>query len=390
MIYILVIVSTFFFANDFGLIDIEKTAIITAIAIDLNGDEYEVSAQITVPESNGVNSENQKATISSKGKTASEAINGLGNVSGWYPKLSFCNLIILGNDLVKTNVIRVIDYFSKSPRVQDSAIVVVAENTAKELFDLSSPLDNISSFAIQKIILKDPGFDRNIAVTTIKDFCSGYYSENASSFTPFIKTEKTPSGGNQSGGSSSGGSSNSSGSSSKSGSENKEVLFDATNTALFLDGKMVGLLSSEETFAYNLIFSDVNGTSFPLYDADGKNYYLTVMRANAKNAVVANEKSLTAEFSVDIYCKIMDQNADKSGSTYINNVKIPAAVKEKAEETISSLILSLTEKEKSTGCDFLKIKRNLYRFNYPYYHSYKDNFLSVFETKISVNVTGQK
>ena len=86
----------------------------------------------------------------------------------------------------------------------------------------------------------------------------------------------------------------------------------------------------------------------------------------------------------------MDQNADKSGSTYINNVKIPAAVKEKAEETIKSLILSLTEKEKNTGCDFLKIKRNLYRFNYPYYHSYKDNFLSVFETKISVNVTGQK
>ena len=39
-----------FFSNDFGLIDVEKTAIITAVAIDKTEDgNYKVTAQIAVP-----------------------------------------------------------------------------------------------------------------------------------------------------------------------------------------------------------------------------------------------------------------------------------------------------------------------------------------------------
>ena len=35
--------AIFFFSNDFGLIDVEKASIVTAIAIDKADDEYEVS-----------------------------------------------------------------------------------------------------------------------------------------------------------------------------------------------------------------------------------------------------------------------------------------------------------------------------------------------------------
>ena len=84
-------------SNDFGIVDIEKTSIITAIAIDKDDTgDYLVSAQIAVPEATDNNSENQKALISGTGKTIGGAIKDLGNISGWYPKLAFCNLIIIG------------------------------------------------------------------------------------------------------------------------------------------------------------------------------------------------------------------------------------------------------------------------------------------------------
>ena len=91
----LVAVFVFFFSNDFGIIDIEKTAIITAVAIDItdNG-EYEVTAQIAVPEATDANTENKKAQISGTGSTVASAIKNIGEISGWFPSLSFCNIII--------------------------------------------------------------------------------------------------------------------------------------------------------------------------------------------------------------------------------------------------------------------------------------------------------
>ena len=76
-----------FFTNDFGLIDVEKTAIITAIAIDKEDDQYSVCAQIAVPEATDANTENQKAELNGKGSTIGAAIKNLGDISGWYPKL---------------------------------------------------------------------------------------------------------------------------------------------------------------------------------------------------------------------------------------------------------------------------------------------------------------
>ena len=59
--------AIFFFSNDFGLIDVEKASIVTAVAIDKADDGYEVSLQIAVPETNSGNT-NAKVVVSGRGK----------------------------------------------------------------------------------------------------------------------------------------------------------------------------------------------------------------------------------------------------------------------------------------------------------------------------------
>jgi len=245
------ILLTLFFSNDFGLIDVEKTSIITAIAIDKEQDEYILTAQVAVPEATDTNTENQKAQLSSKGKTIGEALKEMGDVSGWFPKLAFCNLIILGNNLANENVVNLLDYFAKTLRLQDSALVALSEKSAKELLSLSTPLDNISSFAIQKILLKATQFDNDVAPTDIKTFVSGYYSKNQSGYMPLVKVISADNGSGSEGqksdnsSSSGGGSGASSGGDQKSQGANTESnnLFDARTTALFFKGKKVGELS---------------------------------------------------------------------------------------------------------------------------------------------------
>lgn len=395
------LIATLFFSNDFGLIDIEKTAIVTAVAIDLAEDgEYQVTCQIAVPEASNALSENQKAQISAKGNTVGNAIKSMGSVSGWFPQTIFCNLIIVGNELSNQNVLTVLDYFSKTMRVQDSAQVVLAQDKAKDLLNATTPLDNVSSFAIQKILLKNPGFDQDVAPVDIKTFCVGYYSSSASSYMPVVKvlnaqedslaqgsSSSGQSGSN--GGSSSGGNASSSISGGKDTKTDGQKVFDATTTALFLGGKKVGELNKSLTHTFNMLTKKINGSAFAVDDVDGKNYLLTVLNDTNSLTVKATENELNVCASVKLYCKISDQNTVLQDSTFEKNNPLPDKVKKRTEQMISENIRALFEKAKQTRCDFLGIKEKLYRHNFKQYSRYKDNFLDKLTLTVNVTVDGQ-
>lgn len=397
-------VFVFFFSNDFGLIDIENTAIITAIAIDSAEDGYEATAQIAVPEATNKNSENKKAQISGTGSTIGAAIKDIGDKSGWFPNLQFCNVLIIGEELTHSNVFKVLDYFSKTLRVQDSAMVVTTDKKAKELLEASTPLDNISSFALQKILLKNPGFNSDVAETDIKNFCIDYYSESRSSYMPLVKLNKqetaappdTGSGSGSGGGSSGGSGDSSSGGGAGSGGTNSNgsTLFNARSTALFYEGVKAGELNEKETLALSALTDTFKGTTIELKDVttngETKNFLITVFRCNPKIIVDANEESLNVKIDLDVYCRIVDQNAEKSDVTYSKNVPLPDAVKEKATEFFTTHINKLIEAEKTSGCDFLFLKRKLFQRRYKHYARYKDNFFSVMKHEINVSVSGQK
>lgn len=401
MIVALFLIFVFFFSNDFGLIDIEKTAIITAVALDSADGEYEVAAQIAVPEATDNNSENKKAQISGKGGTIGAAIKNIGDRTGWYPNLQFCNVIIVGESLTNDNVLRVLDYFSKTLRVQDSALVITTNEKAADLLKASTPLDNISSFALQKILLKNPGFDSDVAETDIKSFCIDYYSESESSFMPLVSLnlqqsgsspDGNPQGGNVAGGIAGGGAASSEGNGST--PTNGNCLFNASKTALFYKGIKTGELNEEQTLVFGALTDNFKGTSVILKDVktDGekRNFLITVFRCSPKIKIIANEQNLIAKITLDIYCKIVDQNAEKSDLTYSKNVPLPDAVKNKATEFFTSKISELIQKSKDSKCDFLFLKRKLYHTAYKHYARYKDNFFSVLKSEIEVTVTGQK
>ncbi len=396
------ILLTLFFSNNFGLIDVEKTSIITAIAIDKEQDEYILTAQVAVPEATDTNTENQKAQLSSKGKTIGEALKEMGDVSGWFPKLAFCNLIILGNSLANENVVNLLDYFAKTLRLQDSALVALSEKTAKELLSLSTPLDNISSFAVQKILLKATQFDNDVAPTDIKTFVSGYYSKNQSGYMPLVKVISADNGSGSEGQKSDNSSSSGGGSGASSGGDQKSQgantqsnnLFDARTTALFFKGKKVGELSPEETVTFNAFNESISGTSLavnnvPLNDKEC-NYLITIMNDSHSLKVNATDNGIDLNFCLSIFCKVSDVFSTDTKDSLSSNTPLPKPLVEKTKQMLTNSIISLVNKSVSSNCDFLNIKEKLYRYNYSKYSQYKDNFLSKLNVKINVDVSGQR
>lgn len=377
-----------FFSNDFGLIDIENTAIITALAIDKSDNVYEVTAQIAVPEANNTQTENQCTTVSGKGKTIGAAIKDIGNKAGWFPKLSFCNLIAIGNEIAKENTVKVLDYFSKTLRIQDSAVLVLAENTAKDLITSTTPLDNISSFALQKTLLKNQGFDKDVATISVKDFVSGYYSPFSSSYMPLVKINPIENS-----------SENNKNSTGIGGAENTEekksyVSYDSTTTAIFKNGIKVGEMDKDLTAVFNLINTSASQTTFSISDVNlnGKisDCLITVLKNQSKIYLTVTNEEFIFNIGVTVFCKISDDSSGSSDYSFSEDLPLPQAVKDKTEKFLTENILRLISLEKDTRCDFLSLGENLYRYHNGYYFQYKNTFLQKMNSVISVTVEGQK
>ena len=244
-----------FFSNDFGLINIQQTTIVTAIGIDRSQEEgkIDVSAQIAVP------NESKASSVLVQGvETVGEAIAEFNGKTGWYPTLVHCRLVLLGAEAVSEDVFATLDYFLRSEFVEDSCLVAVCETTAAETLQANSPVGDLPSSAITKVLSSQAQKTGQVSVCNLRDFSKGYFSESASGYLPIISIKKEASneGGNQSSGST-----QNTGSDSGSGQnggdagaqkKNDSDVFDASKTALFFQGKQVAELSPNETLAFNL------------------------------------------------------------------------------------------------------------------------------------------
>ena len=79
-ILIAIVLGFLFFSNDFGLIDIQKTAIVIAVGLDREEDEFIITSQIALPKSEKEGENSQSAQIVSKGKTVVSPLISLGAV----------------------------------------------------------------------------------------------------------------------------------------------------------------------------------------------------------------------------------------------------------------------------------------------------------------------
>lgn len=77
VIYAVVIIAMafLFFTNDFGLVDIRKTAVIIGAGIDLTQDGISVTAQVAIPQPSENGESTQYIEVEGEGVTVADALN---------------------------------------------------------------------------------------------------------------------------------------------------------------------------------------------------------------------------------------------------------------------------------------------------------------------------
>ena len=175
-----------FASNDFGLIDIQKTAIVLALGVDASAQEWllDVTAQIGSADANGAA---QASNITIEGvSTVGEAIARLNRRTGWYPTFVHCRLLLLGGQTAERDVFGILDYFLRSEYIEDSCLVALCAGRAQAALEAGAPGGELTANAIVKVFSGEAQKTGLVSAVSLREFAKGYYGAGASGRLPYL------------------------------------------------------------------------------------------------------------------------------------------------------------------------------------------------------------
>lgn len=371
------LITLTFFSNDFGLVDIQKTAIILAAGIDRTEEGFELTAQIAVPKgSDRTTGGTSSVEINGTGTTVSDCLSQIYAKTGWVPKLVFCDLILLGEEAARAGAFDALDFFMRNEYAPDSCLLAVCEGTAAQVLNATSAIDDASSLALQKLFSDAAKKSGRVMTTTLREFSIGYYGASQSGYMPYVRAI------DQAGSDPIGGQGGTEGGGAGGGqSAQNEKIFSAERTAIFSRGSMTGILSEDETFAFSLLDGGVYGGTLP-----AGNVTLSVLKNDASVSLTEGE-TLSTDFSVRLKVQLTARNAPASPQNIATNAVTDAQARA-AEEFLTRSLSSLWSVCTQADCDLFSLRRTLFRRSLASYGKWKDTPLSQIRPAFSVTVEG--
>ena len=407
-ILIVAVLAFLFFSNDFGLTDVQKTAIILSVGIDREDDGFILTSQIAVPQPSKQGNATETVQLVSRGNTVAQAFEQINAKTGWYPKLVFCKLIILGEKTAQQNVFDALDYFLLDEYLSDGCLVATCDGFAKDLLNTAALVDPSSSVAMTKVLSSHAQRVGTVLPTSLRQFATTYFSESKSGFLPILKTEPqqekigenggTGSNENQNSGQnsqqngSSGGGSSGSSSDGGSQSQNKQgeqptdkPVFSAQETALFVAGKRVGTLTKEETFAYNAVKNELRLAAYSVEHKDGT-CTLSIKQNNSKRKLtVGKDGGANLQINLTLTAGLLDNSFALPLDDISDAGDVPGGVFTAAQKKLAGEIKTLFEKTKAVGCDLFSVRELLIKYEKRSLHRFQDTLLS--NTTLAVDVS---
>ena len=162
-----------------------RNAVVTAIGIDFEKSEYELSllSFVPTPTKDFVETYNINSV---KGETLSDTIIKAGMHLGKDVTLFHTEIALLGKGLLEEDVSRLIDYLSREESLSNSCIMIAAGSSAKDMLKFLKEKDLNPSERLRELMHYNAEHV-NCRYSSIETFYKGYYSPSKSSFMPYFE-----------------------------------------------------------------------------------------------------------------------------------------------------------------------------------------------------------
>lgn len=140
--------------------ELNEIGIVTATAIDINKQEYEVTFQIVNPSAvapstvggAGGGSVTPVTTITTADETIASASRKTSDESSRRLFFSHNRIIILSEAVAKKGIATLVDFYLRDPQIRETASIIIMKKKASEALMYVPPLDKVSSNAIKGLL----------------------------------------------------------------------------------------------------------------------------------------------------------------------------------------------------------------------------------------------
>ncbi|MDE5728934.1 MAG: hypothetical protein K2I20_02015, partial [Clostridia bacterium] len=407
--------AVLFFTNDFGLVDIHKTSIITAVGIDCPEEEVLVTAEVALPQPSPSGENIVYTQVQGSGLTIADALSEINAKTGFYPKLQFCKLILVGESCKDNELFRVLGCFYRKNYSELTALVAMCKGNAADMLAMKSNNSSMTSEAIRNVLSDEIKKSANANSANLKSVATLQYSQSDACFMPYVEAFKpgtSETGGNgenvggeqsgqggqgEQGGSSGGGSGESggdgqsgrnspSGGSGGSGEQSEPVEFAARQTAYFSGGHFKGVLDEQQSFALAVIQNDIRLAVLPCDSKEGIHYTLGLKSVNSGVKLNIEEGSPVVTFKFKADAQIQGARVMMEPNKIIEDDAVPKEVIDGAEAALKERMTALFETCKRDNADLLGLKEQLYKMSAGYFEAFKDDLLERAQIKFDIKI----
>lgn len=369
---IILIISIFFITGCWNYRELNEISIITAMGIDVSGDEIIVSVDIVNPTqaSNNLSGssklEETPTTIYQyKGKTIREAINNIVFEAPYQLYTGHMSLLVISEKAAKKGIYDYIDYFMADTEIRKIFPVVVVENgTAADALKIVLPLNTITAENMKASLEATAKFTGYVGNRKFDEIINSLYMEGRHPTISSVKIKGSPDEGEKTE------------NVSTTISKNSIII---TGSAVFKEDKLVGYLHDVDSLGYTILrgYTKTIEIEFP---CDNKNNYASAVVDNVKTKIKTTIKKrkpfyeimISGESAIPEYnCKLNSKNMEKSLNETEKNIN------DEIKKIIDNTLTKLQNELKS---DVVGFGERLYKEKYKYWKTVKKDWDIIFTT----------
>ena len=348
--------------------EINDLAIVSAIGIDKNENEYKVIAQIV----NTQKSQNKNSDFiiySSDDKSIQTAYNKITNEASKKLYVNHLNIIVISEEVAKDGISNILDIISRDSDFRAEVPIIISKTTSEELLKTVTSLTTLNSNSIRDTIINNQKYIGETSEVKFLDFISNYLSRKKDNFLPtfFVNnpTEK---------------------------SKNFEDLLNTEtetkveffSNAVFKNDKLIGYLNDEENIGVNLIQNNAKTTLINI-KCDDENY-MSLKITNISSELSYKDKlKFNLEFKGQALLTELNCDIDLNKEKEIKKLekKVNKYLKKIFNKTFNNINTNFNS-------DIFGFQDLIFKKNPKYYNKIKETFyekeINKIEIKINSNV----
>jgi len=380
----------------------ESRAILTAVAIDKIDNELEITSTVLTP-GGGTKFSDNLQIVSAKGDSISDCFEKISSNLGKTIGLAHAELIVLGDEIIKDNAYKYLNYFISTNNLTTNAVIVNSK-VAKDVLIVDKENPALANTTAKQIVQYDSQYHQSVQ-TNLDRFFLDYFSTSALTMLPRLEvveldeTNKESSSENSEALTQSQNDQSSSDNKSQSGESggSNKIIQNNGKMVLLKKGTLVAELDGETNKMFYLLKNPKNKGTFQVDNINDKfvkdgNVILEVVRKNTITKTDFINGKPFVYFNIFMVLKLDEYvvSSDNINSIDSTQSKITPQVKDAVEEKIKTKTAEIFEicREKDVDMFGLYKKFNAYH-NREFKEFMKNRTFSDFlnELNISMDIT---